>query len=197
MAARTWLNAGEEILVDVRPHWTFLGRPLVAAVVILAGAIAAVAGQAPGAVDGVLAVLLVLSLLWLVARYARWATTAMILTNERLVQRHGVLSRRVQELSLAQIGEVECRRRVRDRLLGSGDVMVTSASRGREVFEHLPRPNRIVKELHRQIDQSRRTGWGEEASVPHQLARLDDLRRRGAISQAEFDARRERLGGPW
>ncbi|MGI8751664.1 MAG: PH domain-containing protein [Acidimicrobiales bacterium] len=159
MAARTWLNPGEEIMVDVRPHWTFLGRPLVAAVVILAGAIAAVAGKAPGALDGVLAVLLVLSLLWLVARWARWATTALILTNERLVQRHGVLSRRVRELPLSQIGEVECRRRVRDRLLGSGDMMVTSVSQGREVFEHLPRPNGIVRELHRQIDRSGRPRW--------------------------------------
>ncbi len=159
MAARTWLNPGEEIVVDVRPHWTFLGRPLVAVVVVLAGAIAAVAEKASGTLDGVLAVLAALALLWLVGRYARWATTAMILTNERLVQRRGVLSRRVRELPLSQIGEVECRRRVRDRLLGSGDVMVTSVSQGREVFEHLPRPNGIVRELHRQIDRAGRQRW--------------------------------------
>jgi uncharacterized membrane protein YdbT with pleckstrin-like domain len=194
MAARTWLNPGEEIVVDVRPHWTFLGRPLVAAVIVLAGAIAAVAEAAPGIVDAILAALVILSLLWLMARYARWATTAMILTNERLVQRRGVLSRRVRELPLTQIGEVECRRRVRDRMLGCGDVMVTSVSQGREVFEHLPRPSGIVKELHRQIE---RAGRGRAAWEPEQLGRLDDLRRRGDISQAEFDARRQRLRGPW
>lgn len=197
MAARTWLNPGEEIVVDVRPHWTFLGRPLVAVVIVLAGAIAALAEKASGTFDGVLAVLVVLSLLWLVARYARWATTVMILTNERLVQRRGVLSRRVRELPLTQIGEVECRRRVRDRMLGSGDVMVTSVARGREVFEHLPRPNGIVKELHRQMDLAGRAPWSRSTSVPEQLGRLDDLRRQGAISQAEFDARRERLRGQW
>jgi hypothetical protein len=197
MAARTWLNPGEEIVADVRPHWTFLGRPLGAVVIVLAGAIAAVAEKAPGTLDGVLAVLVVLSLLWLVARYARWSTTAMIITTERLVQRRGVLSQRVRELQLSQIGEVECRRRVRDRLLGSGDVLITSAARGREVFEHLPRPNGIVKELHRQMERAARPGWGGAASVPEQLGRLDELRRRGAISQAEFDARRERLRGQW
>ena len=197
MAARTWLNPGEEIVVDVRPHWTFLGRPLGVVVIVLAGAIAAVATQASGTLDGVLAVLVVLSLLWLVVRYARWATTAMVLTTERLVQRRGVLSRRVRELQLTQIGDVECRRRLRDRLLGSGDVVITSAARGREVFERLPRPNGIVRELHRQMERAGRPGWVGATSVPEELGRLDELRRRGAISQAEFDARRERLRRPW
>ncbi|MDQ6782118.1 MAG: PH domain-containing protein [Actinomycetota bacterium] len=197
MAAGTWLNPGEDIVVDVRPHWSFLGRPLVAVVVLLAGAIAAVARHAPGALDDVLAVLVILSLLWLVGRYARWATTAMILTNERLVQRRGVLSRRVRELPLAQIGEVDCRRRVWDRLLGSGDVVVTSVSAGREVFEHLPRPTGIVKELHRQIDLAGRARWDGAGSAAEQLGKLDDLRRRGAISQAEFDEHRERFLGQW
>jgi len=176
MSARTWLNPGEDIVVDVRPHWSFLGRPLIAVVVVLAGAIVAVTRHASRALDDVLAVLVVLSLLWLVGRYARWATTAMILTNERLVQRRGVLSRRVRELPLAQIGEVDCRRRV---------------------FEHLPRPNGIVKELHRQIDLAGRARWGGADSVAEQLGKLEDLRRRGSISQVEFDEHRERLLGPW
>ncbi len=183
--------------MDVRPHWSFMGRQLVVVVAVLGGAIVAVAQKASGTIDGALAVVVVASLLWLVGRYARWATTVMILTNERLVQRRGVLGRRVRELPLTQIGEVDCRRRLRDRLLGSGDVVVTSVSQGREVFVHLPRPTGIVKELHQQMDRARRPGWDGPASMPDQLGKLEDLRRRGSISRAEFDAQRRRLLGPW
>lgn len=157
MAARTWLDPGEDIVVNVRPHWSFLGRPLVAVVVILAGAIAAVSQGLSGPLDSALAVGLGLGLAWLIARYARWATTVMILTNERLMHRHGVLRRRVRQLPLTEIGEVNCRRRLRDRLLGCGDVVVISVSQGRETFEHLSRPAAIAGELHRQMDLVRRS----------------------------------------
>ena len=159
MAARTWLNPGEEIVVNVCPHWTFLGRPLAAVVVILTGAIVAMAKGASPTVDALAAVLVAIALLWLIARYARWATTVMVLTTERLVQRRGVLGRRVRELPLTQIGEVVCRRRLRDRMLGSGDLVVTSVTQGQEVFDHLPRPTGIVRELHRQMDLARRPRW--------------------------------------
>ena len=84
-------------------------------------------------------------------------------------------------------GPVARQRRRRDHLSGPG----------REVFEHLPRPNGIVRELHRQMERAGRPGWVGATSAPEELGRLDELRRRGAISQAEFDARRERLGRPW
>jgi uncharacterized membrane protein YdbT with pleckstrin-like domain len=192
MAPRTWLNPGEEVVVHVRPHWSWLGRPLLAVVVVLAGAVAALAEQAPGVVDVGLAGLLGLTLLWLVLRYFRWSTTVMVVTDSRLLQRGGALGRRVRSLPLVQIADAHLRRRVRDRLIGTGDLVVTSVDGGREVFERVPRPGPVVRELQRQVERAR-AGTGPSAG--HRLARLEQLWRRGAISRGQLEAERYRLGG--
>lgn len=199
MASSTWLNPGEKIVAEVRPHWSFLGRPLVAVVVMLSVGIAAVVEKVSQTFDTLLAVAMGVTLVWLMARYARWSTTVMTLTNERLVRRRGLFGRGLRDIPLTQIGEIDCRRRVRDRLMGSGDVVVTSASSGKEVFERLPRPTAVVRDLHRQVDLARRTGRAPSGSLSpaEQLDHLEELRRRRAISQTEFENRRSQLRRTW
>lgn len=193
-----WLNPGEEIVVELRPHWSFLAGPVLAVVVVLAGAVTAASQGAPRVLDGIVGILVMATLVWLVVRYSRWSATVLVLTGDRLVQRSGFLSRRVREVPLAQVSEVDCRRRVRDRVIGTGRVVVTPVGAPPEVFDHVPRPTAIVRQLHRQTDLQRRRGWaGTGLSVPEQLERLDDLRRRGALSQTEFDDHKARLLQRW
>lgn len=190
MAPRTWLNPGEQVVVHVRPHWSFLGRPLVAVVVVLAGAVTALSEQAPGALDAALAGLVGLVLVWLLVRYARWSTTVMVITDSRLLQRGGMLGRRRRALALTHIGETRVRRRLRDRLIGTGDLVVTSVEGGQEVFKRVPRPVAVARELRRQVDRA----WDANGSG-QRLARLEQLWRQGAISREQLEAERYRLQG--
>src|SRR5579863_6970383 len=96
------LTDDEEVIVELRPHWAFLGWPLVDAVAVVFVAIAAVTTY-PHAPVGVLYLLLVLvsvSALWLAGRLVRWFATNLVVTTSRIVQRTGVLARNGLELRL-------------------------------------------------------------------------------------------------
>ena len=87
------LNPGEQVVLDVRPHWKYLDRPLFAATVVLAGACYAIVASVARWAAVALACALAVCLLWLVARYLRWAATSLVVTSQRLVLRKGVFGR--------------------------------------------------------------------------------------------------------
>ncbi len=97
------LNPGEQLAVDVRPHWKYLAGPAFALIIVLAGAVAALVEDVPQWAELALAGLLVVCVLWLAARYARWATTSFAVTSERLVLRKGVLRRTSREIPPRQL----------------------------------------------------------------------------------------------
>ena len=193
---RKLLNADEEVVVDVRPHvWALVGPVLAAIVVVVGSAAAAVAGV-PGAVSWVLVGLLVVVLSYLVVRYLRWRSTSLVVTNQRLVRRTGVLSRRGREIPLIQLADISYRQSLFGRLIGAGDLILESAGRDSvEVFAALPRPAMIQNEIYRLVSARSSASAPVEGglSLPEQLERLDDLRRRGVISDAEFDSSKSRL----
>jgi hypothetical protein len=77
--------------------------------------------------------------------------------------------------------------------------MIESAGKsGQEVFPDLPKPGLVQNEIYRQIELMKnrdadRMAGRRELSVPEQLEKLDELRQRGIISQAEFDAKKAQL----
>ena len=152
--------------------------------------------------DPVLIVTLILVLVALarfVRRYARWATTNIVLTSDRLLVRAGVLSKSGREIPLERINDISYHQTLFERVIGAGDLVVESAGeRGQEPLRKVPNPERVQQEICRQMEEvaARRSGrgsGGEGASLPDQLERLDDLRRRGVLTQAEFDAKKADL----
>jgi uncharacterized membrane protein YdbT with pleckstrin-like domain len=187
------LNEGEEIILDLHPHWSFLAPPITAVVLAL---VATIFGRNIHILNVVLAAVLVLAVLWLLVRYAKWATTSLVLTNHRLVHRSGVLAKSGREIPLDHINDISYKQRIFERMIGAGDVVIESAGeRGQEVFANLPKPGRIQNEIYRQIEGAKQQAGGGRAvlSIPEQIEKLDELRQRGAITQAEFDAKKAQL----
>jgi membrane protein YdbS with pleckstrin-like domain len=193
------LNEGEEIVLDLRPHWWYLSGPVALVGVVLIGTIASYATSAPQALQLVLVVVLLISLVWLFVRYAKWTTTSFVLTSHRLVHRSGVLAKAGREIPLDHINDISYKQTVFDRLIGAGDLVIESAGqRGQEVFPDLPKPGLIQNEIYRQIDAGKsrladRMAGRHELSIPEQIEKLDELRQRGVITQAEFDAKKAQL----
>ncbi len=194
------LNEGEEVVLDLHPHWWFLAGPVAAVVVALAVTIGAASwSKAPQAVVYAAAALLLLTVVWLLVRYARWVSTSLVLTNHRLVHRAGIMAKNGREIPLDHINDISYHQRVFERLIGAGDVVIESAGqRSQEVFEDLPHPGRIQNEIYRQIEASKlrladRSAGRRELSIPEQIEKLDELRRRDVITQAEFDAKKAQL----
>jgi membrane protein YdbS with pleckstrin-like domain len=185
------LSSGETVVLDIRPHWKFLAGPVAVAVLMIAGALAAVIAGMPGWVHWLAAAALLGCLIWLGGRYTRWVTTRLVVTNRRIIDRKGVLGRAGREIPLSALTDIGYRQGVLDRIIGCGDVMIESGGRdGQEIFRDLGRPAWVQAQIYEQL-QSARTG--APASIPDQIDQLDRLRRRGVISDREFEAKKAEL----
>jgi Bacterial PH domain len=125
--SRLKLLPGEEVLVDIKPHWSFLTGPLVVAVVVISIGVALDIGFPNTSValhwveGGVVAV----PCLWLAARVLRWRMTSVILTSMRLVEQWGVMSRQFSEVPLSHVASVTAVQPFLRRILGTGRLEFT------------------------------------------------------------------------
>jgi membrane protein YdbS with pleckstrin-like domain len=195
------LTDGEEVVVDVRPHWWYLAGPVLVLGLVIIGAISAAVLAAPSWLDWGAIAALAAAVVWLVGRYIRWASTSLVVTNHRLISRTGVFVRTCREIPLPALTDISYRQSLLERVIGAGDVLLESAGRqGHEVFPDLPRPARIQQAVVAQLDRVRRQAGAGPASggppgwsIPAQIEQLDTLRRRGLITDAEFQAKKTEL----
>jgi uncharacterized membrane protein YdbT with pleckstrin-like domain len=193
------LNDGEEVVLDLRPHWWFFFGPLVAFILTVIAAVAVILMDLPYWLQYALFGLAVLNALWLLARLAKWATTQFVVTTDRLIYRSGVLAKKGLEIPLERVNNIHFSQGVFERLLRSGDLMIESGGeRGQQSFSDIRRPAFVQNEIYRQMEAAQardadRMAGRRELSIPEQLDKLDELRQRGVITQAEFDAKKTQL----
>ena len=194
------LHETEELVLDLRPHWWYLAGPVVVLVLALA-LLGFLLSQFDGAVPLIGAAAAVLALLWFLVRYAKWTTTNLVLTSDRLIYRSGVVAKKGIEIPLERINTVFSNQSVFERMLRSGDLVVESGGeRGQQSFKDIPRPAGVQNEIYRQMEANNARMYqgrgGTTLSVAEQLEKLDDLRRRGVIDDAEFASQKRSLLGP-
>jgi uncharacterized membrane protein YdbT with pleckstrin-like domain len=196
---KKYLNDGEEIILDVRPHWFFLVPATAGLVVALALAI-----WVSQAVDSDFALfpalgLAVVALLFFLVRYAQWLTTDFVLTTDRLIYRKGIVSRTGREIPLERVNDVSFNQNLLQRMMNAGDLLVESGGeRGQSHFPHFADPQGTQNEIHRAIEaaserDAARISGRRELSPLEQLEKLEELRQRGVISQAEFEVKKANL----
>jgi uncharacterized membrane protein YdbT with pleckstrin-like domain len=194
------LNQGEEMILDLRPHWSFFALPAIVLVVALGGLLALSAAGWPEWLQVVAAVATLVALVRFVLRYARWASTNFVVTSDRLIHRRGVIAKEGIEIPLERVNTVFFRQSVLERVLRCGDLVIESGGeRGRQAFSDIPRPSLVQNEIYRQIeDNQQRTVSRHDRpsgglSLVEQLERLDELCRRGVLTRAEFEAEKAQL----
>jgi membrane protein YdbS with pleckstrin-like domain len=192
------LNHGEQVVVDVRPHWWSLAVPVVTFLVTLAGALAAAVEAAPTVAAWAAVAGLALAGGWLLLRYARWSSTRLVVTTSRIISRTGLVVRRGREIPLTALTDIGYRQGLWERMIGTGTVLLESAGRGQEVLTNVPRPAWVHNEIGLLLDEGRRrpgpaVAPTQAASIPQQIQELDALRRRGLITDSEFAAKKAQL----
>ena len=123
-----YLEPGEEIRVNVRPHGVALVRPLAGALLAAgAGAVCIVLGSpvhwllaALGAAALGLAALGALAAVW------RWDRTSVVVTTEKLFVVYGIVKRRAAAVRLDRIQAVELEQGLLGRVLGYGTLVAGS-----------------------------------------------------------------------
>ncbi|MFP5576834.1 MAG: PH domain-containing protein [Acidimicrobiia bacterium] len=201
---RKLLNEGEEVVLDLHPHWWFLATQTAALVgAIVLGALVLV-NVDNGIIQLLSGFLILVALGWWIVRYVDWRSTNFVVTTDRLIHRHGVLAKHGIEIPLERVNNVLFSQRLFERLLGAGDLVIESAGEsGRQAFSDVRKPSAVQNEIYRQIEANEnrkfdRIGQGHgggQLSVADELAKLDRLRRDGVLSEDEFAAEKARLLG--
>jgi uncharacterized membrane protein YdbT with pleckstrin-like domain len=193
------LNDGEEVVLDLNPHWWFFSGPLAALLLTLVVTVAVSVFDLPDWLWFTVLGLTALNLLWLLARLAKWATTNFVVTTDRLIYRSGVVAKKGLEIPLERVNNIHFNQSIFERMLRSGDLLIESGGeRGQQSFSNIRRPAMVQNEIYRQMESAQardadRMAGRRELSIPEQIEKLDELRARGVITQAEFDAKKTQL----
>jgi uncharacterized membrane protein YdbT with pleckstrin-like domain len=202
---RKYLHESEEVVIDRKPHLWFLVKPTLAVIAALALAIVAANFINPGAGDkngwitwaGV--VLVGIALLWLLEEFLRWRTINFVVTTDRLIYRSGLFSKQGKEIPLERINDISFKQSIWERLIGAGDLLIESGGeQGQQRFYNVKKPFHVQNEIYRQIERTQardmdRMAGRRELSVPEQIEKLAELRDKGLLTPAEFDAKKLQL----
>ena len=198
------LNEGEDVVLDLHPHWYFFIKQLAALVVsiVLGIVLLAFVTDPPAAFEVIVGVLVLGSLLWFGVAYAQWVTTNFVITTDRLIYRHGVLAKHGIEIPLERVNTVFFSQSILERVLSSGDLVIESAGeQGRQSFSNVRKPSAVQNEIYKQMEANENRKFDRiggraapaEASIPSQIAELEQLRQQGVLSDAEFQAKKAQL----
>ncbi|HEY3068691.1 MAG TPA: PH domain-containing protein [Gaiellaceae bacterium] len=134
---RGYLEPGEEVRLEERPHAAALLRPFARSLVLaLAGAILVAA--APTSLGLVGAIVLAVAAILALAAVWRWDRTQLVVTTDKLLVVYGIAQRRAAAVRLARVGPVEMEQSVLGRLLGYGTIFA-----GDLEIPFVPDPGRV------------------------------------------------------
>ena len=203
--AKTYLESllgeNEQILFETHQHWFVLfGKiflELLLIVVIVGGVFVAQAFY-PMAIYGL--ILVIVPLIGMLNDILVWRNKAYIVTNHRVIQTAGVFSKDVIDSSLEKVNDVKLSQSFLGRLFGYGDIEILTASElGVNLFHEINDPVGFktamlnAKERLGFDNESGREGHAATADIPSLIARLDDLRKKGIISEGEFQQKKAEL----
>ncbi|MCV7193248.1 PH domain-containing protein [Mycolicibacterium brumae] len=154
------LAGDEQVVLHRHPHWKRLvGSVLVLLLATFVAALAAAWVDTLSWADNAkLVVSLVIGVLWLllVGRFTlwpflTWLTTHFVVTDRRVMFRHGLLTRSGIDIPLARINSVEFSHGVIDRMLRTGTLTIESASQDPLEFYDIPQVERVHSLLYHEV----------------------------------------------
>ena len=197
------INEGETVALDLRPHWWYFSKHILTAIplLFLLWLSWKVGNDIVWWLWGLLGLLWAA---WLGLQYLNWTFTHFVVTSTRVIFRTGVLAKHGVEIPMDRIANINFNQSMWERVIGAGDLEIESAGKdGQSQFDDVWHPDAVQQELYRQMEKHAKTraGWtgggapaaAAPATVADQLHQLADLRDRGVITAAEFEAKKAQL----
>lgn len=214
---RRLLIEGEELVLDLRPHWIALLGPIAVSALVVAGWILTFV-YAPDEGSGRTAVLWlslgagVVILLWYPVRaVVAWATSNFAVTSDRIIHREGFIAKRTMEIPLEAINDIRFQQSIFERIVGAGDLVIQSASEfGRNVFANVRSPESVQRTIYQQSERNTERMYQGRSDSPQpspgspspaspsvttELERLAELRDKGVLTESEFQNQKKRILG--
>lgn len=194
------LGENEQIIFETHQHWfvlfgkIFLELLLIA--IIIGGSLAAAAFYHPNSIYGLGLVLI--PLIGMLNDILVWRNKAYIVTNRRVIQISGVFNKDVVDSSLEKVNDVKLSQSFFGRVFGYGDIEILTASElGVNLFHEIHNPIEFKTAM---LNAKEKMGFDEMGAavratedIPLLIARLDDLRKKGILSEAEFQEKKAEL----
>jgi uncharacterized membrane protein YdbT with pleckstrin-like domain len=210
------LVPGEELVLDLRPHWIALAwAAIVAAVEVGVGIW--LFTLADGSWNWIVLAMLVIALIaYPVRRLVWWLTSHFVVTTDRIIHREGWFAKRSMDIPFEAINDVRFNQTVFERVIGAGSLVIQSASEaGRQEFRAIRHPEEVQKAIYHEREKNQRRMFnppaaatareaappspvappGAAPSVVTELERLADLRAKGVLTEEEFQAQKARILG--
>lgn len=193
------LSDDEEIVSEFRPHWSAVLREILLLILgLIAIGLLAANVSLPGWVYGLIVAVMVLLT---IGGFVRWFVTQHVITNERVIYRAGLISKKGKEIPLEVINDVAFTQTMFERVFGTGDLLIESAgTHGQSRYRDIPKPEQVQKLIYeaREPRMAQMRGGAaaiQEESTASQLATLSKLHDEGKLTDAEFEAEKRKLTG--
>ncbi len=195
------MGDGERVMVGARRHPLFLVGHLALYVIgglVLIGVGIWAATALPILVAAILWAVSLIPIGFAAVRFIAWRNEVYAVTNYRIIQVEGILSRRVFDSSLEMVNDILLTQSLFGRMLNYGTIqIITGSDIGLNQLDALKDPyafkraiidarNVLADHGHAQVIDDRQTQL---------LAALHDLRTSGLLTEAEYEIKRSRLTG--
>lgn len=209
---RRLLIDGEELVLDLRPHWVALVGPIAVTILVIVGWILAFLyapedGSGRSAVIWASLAIGLLILIWYPLRaFVAWVTSNFAVTSDRIIHREGFLAKHTMEIPLEAINDIRFQQSLFERMVGAGDLVIQSASEfGRNVFANVRNPEHVQRTIYEQGERNKERMYQSRPSAPSpspaspsvttELERLAELRNKGVLTESEFQNQKKRILG--
>ena len=196
------LGAQEKILLVTRQHW-FVLISRIFLEIVLAGLIigGSVAALLPFGLLGLFGlILLVIPIVSGTIDYLKWYNHKYIVTNLRVIQISGVINKNVYDSSLEKVNDVRMVQSFFGRIFGYGDVEILTASDvGINLFKRIGNPvhfKTVMINAKQELDRLQSGGVvvaEDKPDIPGMIAKLDELRQKGIVTEEEFQQKKAEL----
>ena len=195
------LGENEQIILETHQHWFVLFGKIFLELLLIVIIIVAVLSTYtiyPFAFYGIF--LVVVPMLGMLNDILVWRNKAYIVTNRRVIQISGVFNKDVVDSSLEKVNDVKMSQSFLGRVFGYGDIEILTASElGVNLFHEINEPVEFKQAM---LNAKERMGFDEthgdaspQTDIPTLIARLDELRKKGIVSEAEFQEKKAELLG--
>ncbi|MBK8422160.1 PH domain-containing protein [Candidatus Villigracilis saccharophilus] len=193
------LGENERIILVTRQHGFVLFSSIIAEIVVTLIVIAAFIVMTlsnPLAAFGFLLALIPLGIMtWDIFT---WNNHQYVVTNRRVIQISGIFNKAVIDSSLEKVTDIKMTQSFFGRLFDYGDVEILTASEiGVNLFKRIGNPIKFKTAMLNAKEKLGYEGTGAHAqrsvSIPALIDALEELRKKGILTEEEFKAKKKEL----
>ena len=207
---RTELKTDEKKLIIIRQHWIKLVLPFFAWVLL--ATLLLILNWFTASVN---LIIILVTAIYPMIEYINWKYNLWCVTNMRVVDESGFFTRYSKESPLDKINNVEYDQSIWGRLLGFGNVDIqTAAELGETTYKLIHHPKLLKDTITRAQEEYKKTQIANQATqlaeaiartnpaaqpsqqmIADELHKLFELMQKGAITQEEYVAQKNKLIG--